>query len=166
MRRNGEKMDLSKLAEIISAFTALQTQITELQAKLTDIENFVAAEKQASFEAGVLSKQSEIDALNAKVEELNAKIAVLEAGGNQAPGFTQEQVDLMLEPLQKKIAELEVKAVESDAKIIELEQKILDLNLQKELEIKAAIEAIKAEMVADFEASQVDDAAFLAKYKV
>lgn len=110
------------------------------------------------FEEGKQSRQAEIDALLAKIAEL-------EAAPQTPGGFTQEQVDQMLEPLQKKIAELEGKVAESDAKIIELEQKISELNLQKEAEILAAVEAKVAELVAEFEAAEVDNAALIAKYK-
>jgi hypothetical protein len=81
-------MDMSKIAEIL-------VLIADLQAKLADVDAFVAAEKQASYDKGFADGVASVvvpppsDKLYSQ-EELDAKI--------------QEAVL----PLQAKIAELEV----------------------------------------------------------
>ena len=72
--------------------------------------------------------------------------------------YSEEELQAELTPLKEKIAVVE-------GKVEELKLAAAQAAVDAEAAQIAAVEAKQAEMVADFEAAQVDDAAFLGKYK-
>lgn len=130
---------MSKIAEIL-------VLIVELQAKLADVDAFVAAEKAASFDAGKLLGLEEGKKLGFD-EGFAAGVASVPVGPG---GFTQEQVDAMIlaaiEPLQKKI---EVLQLVVDGVQAQIDQKVAE-----------ALIAFKAELLVKVqEVDSIEDAA-------
>lgn len=72
--------------------------------------------------------------------------------------YSEEELQAELAPLKEKQAVLE-------AKVVALEEAAAAAAIAAQEALEAAVAAKQAEMVADFEGTQVDDAAFLAKYK-
>lgn len=137
-------MDLSKIAEILALIPTLQAQLSEALAKLSEVEVYVAAEKQASFDLGKLAGFEE--------GKVAGYALGFEDGKNSVPvgpgGFTQEQVDLMIaeqvEPLKKSLAEKE----------LELAALKEAIPVQINEQVQIALVALKADLLAKLKAQQ------------
>lgn len=118
-------MDLSKIAEIL-------VLIADLQAKLADVEVFVAAEKQLSYEKGFADGVASVP-----VVPPSDKL------------YSQEELDA-------KLAEA---LLPLNDKIVELEKKIEELTLAVDAAKVEAVALFKAELAAKYEELQVAETA-------
>lgn len=138
----------------MNQFEQILALIASLQQQVVDAQAASAAEIEAIKAESLLKEQAKYD------EGFAAGVLSMSSGGEKI--YSQVELDAKLEevkvPFLQKVAELEAKNLELAAKVEELELSI-------PVKIQEAVELKVAEVVADFEASQVDDAAFLAKYK-
>ncbi|GEM_PF-5969965 len=133
--------------------------------KKAKVEAF-AAEEIAKIEAKKIAEIGEIDSMMSSYdvdmkasEDKGFDLGIAQAGvpaGDKI--YTEEDLqkekELVAAPFLEKVAALEVTVAELQAE----KEKLPEL-------IQAAVDLKVVEIVADFEAAQVDDAAFLAKYK-
>lgn len=126
----------------------------------------VAAEEIAKIEAKKIAEIGEIDSMMSNYdvdmkasEDKGFDLGIAQAGvpaGDKiyTEDDLQKEKELVVAPFLEKVAALEVTVAELQAE----KEKLPEL-------IQAAVDLKVVEIVADFEAAQVDDAAFLAKYK-
>lgn len=126
----------------------------------------VAAEEIAKIEAKKIAEIGEIDSMMSNYdvdmkasEDKGFDLGIAQAGvpaGDKI--YTEEDLqkekELVAAPFLEKVASLEAVVAELQANLDKLPE-----------QVQAAVDMKVVEIVADFEASQVDDAAFLAKYK-
>lgn len=133
--KQGLEAELSRIEVVKSDVLA---RISAVETLMTEAET----EKKEAFEQGYQE----------------ALVAAGQANGTDKI-YSDAEMEAELAPLKAKIAELEALVAEKDAKIAEL-QALVDA---QPAQVDAAVESMKAELLAQFDDAQKDDQAFRAK---
>lgn len=132
---------------------------SEAMAAIAKIEEKKAADV-LEIDSMVMSLEAELKAAEDKGFDLGVAQAGIPAGDKiYTEADLQAEKELAVKPFLEQVASLE-------AKVVELANKVLEVEASVQPKIDQAVASKQAEMVADFEAAQVDDQAFLGKYKV
>lgn len=132
---------------------------SEAMEAIAKIEEKKAADV-LEIDSMVMSLEAELKAAEDKGFDLGVAQAGIPAGDKiYTEADLQAEKELAVKPFLEQVASLE-------AKVVELANKVLEVEASVQPKIDQAVAAKQAEMVADFEATQVDDQAFLGKYKV
>ncbi len=132
---------------------------SEAMEAIAKIEEKKAADV-LEIDSMVMSLEAELKAAEDKGFDLGVAQAGIPAGDKiYTEADLQAEKELAVKPFLEQVASLE-------AKVVELANKVLEVEASVQPKIDQAVAAKQAEMVADFEAAQVDDQAFLGKYKV
>lgn len=127
---------------------------SEAMAAIAKIEEKKVADV-LEIDSMVMALEVELKAAEDKGFDLGVAQAGIPAGDKiYTEADLQAEKELAVKPFLEKVAALEVTVAELQAE----KEKLPEL-------IQAAVDLKVVEIVADFEAAQVDDAAFLAKYK-
>lgn len=127
---------------------------SEAMAAIAKIEE-KKADDVLEIDSMVMSLEAELKAAEDKGFDLGVAQAGIPAGDKiYTEADLQAEKELAVKPFLEQVASLEVTVAELQAE----KEKLPEL-------IQAAVDLKVVEIVADFEAAQVDDAAFLAKYK-
>jgi hypothetical protein len=132
---------------------------SEAMEAIAKIEEKKAADV-LEIDSMVMSLEAELKAAEDKGFDLGVAQAGIPAGDKiYTEADLQAEKELAVKPFLEQVASLE-------AKVVELANKVLEVEASVQPKIDQAVASKQAEMVADFEATQVDDQAFLGKYKV
>lgn len=127
---------------------------SEAMEAIAKIEEKKAADV-LEIDSMVMSLEAELKAAEDKGFDLGVAQAGIPAGDKlYTEADLQAEKELAVKPFLEQVASLEAKVVELQASLDKVPEQIM-----------LAVDAKVAEVVSDFEAAQVDDAAFLAKYK-
>lgn len=130
----------------------------KIESEAMDAISKIEAKKAADvleIDSLVMALEVELKAAEDKGFDLGVAQAGIPAGDKlYTEADLQAEKELAVKPFLAQVAALEVKVEELQASLDKVPEQIM-----------LAVDAKVAEVVSDFEAAQVDDAAFLAKYK-
>lgn len=160
-----------QLAEMDPVREKLVSKVELVDALAADF----VAEKELAVRQAVEGKDSELAAAKAELEQVPAKLEAAKAEAFQA-GKAEGLVEGEQIGFEKGVAKAGeaggsdkiYSQAELDEKLAPLAAQVADLQAKVDgfpAELAAAVGAKQAEMLADFEQAQMDDQAFIAKYK-